>query len=146
MNAKTLLAVVLGAIANFFLGFLIYGLLLMDFMQANTTVYDGLMKDESQAMNGYVLSSIIFAVLLTYIFRKAHTATAGSGLVTAAVVSFLMAIGMDTMFYFGMNLHTGMAMLVDVIAYTVMGSLTGLVIGWALNRGRATAASGATVA
>lgn len=146
MNTKTIVAVALGAITYFILGFLIYGLLLMDFMQANTTEYAGLMKDESQMMMGYVFGSILFAMLLTYILQKTTVRNARNGLITAGVVSLLIGANIDLMFYFGMNMYTPAFVITDIIAYAVMGSLTGWVIGWSLYRGTAKAKTGATVA
>lgn len=146
MNTKTIVAVALGAVTYFILGFLIYGLLLMDFMEANTTEYAGLMKDESQMMIGYVFGSILFAMLLTYILQKTSARNARNGMITGGIVSLLMGANIDLVFYFGMNMHTPAFVITDIIAYAVMGSLTGGVIGWSLARGMARAKTGATVA
>ncbi|MBK7856274.1 MAG: hypothetical protein IPJ79_16525 [Bacteroidetes bacterium] len=43
MNKKVIAAAIAGAITTFMLGWLIYGMLLMDFMEANTVKYEGLM-------------------------------------------------------------------------------------------------------
>ncbi len=146
MTGKSILAVLLGAITHFLLGFIIYGLFLMDFMQANTISYDGLMREDAAAMSGYIISSILFATLITYFLSKSRIKTATGGLVSAAVLSFLIAASLDAMFYFGMNLYTVSFVLVDIIAFSVMGSLTGLVVGLVLVRGRHTVTGGARVA
>ena len=132
---RSILAIVLGGIANFFFGFLIYGLILMDFMKANTTEYEGLMKEDDNAMMlGYFLGSLVFAAMITYILNKIGNATPRSGLTVAAVVSLFTALSFNLMFFFGMNLYSGTYVFVDSIAYTVMGGLTGLVIGFILRK------------
>ncbi len=146
MNGKTLLAILLGAITHFILGFLIYGLLLMDFMMANTVQYEGLMVEGSAAIGGYALNSIFYAMLLTYIFLRAGIRTGRNGLIMAAVVTLLFGAAIDSMFYFGMNLYSGIAVLVDLIAFTVMGSITGFVVAYILNRGHEKVRTGASVA
>lgn len=45
MNSKFIIASVAGGIASFLLGWLIYGILLMDFMKANSMYYANLMKE-----------------------------------------------------------------------------------------------------
>ena len=136
MNGKTILAAVLGAVTHFLLGWIIYGMILMDFMESNMTQYEGLVKEESEAMVGYILSSVLFAILITYILVKSNSRTASSGLITAGIVTFLMGLGIDVMFYFGWNLYTSTGIIVDVIAFTIMGGLVGLVIGLVLGWGR----------
>ncbi|MDZ7848423.1 MAG: DUF1761 domain-containing protein [Owenweeksia sp.] len=140
MNGKTILAVILGTVANFLLGFLIYGVLLMDFMQAHTTEYEGLMKNGSGMMIGYALGSLLFSILLTYVINRANARSARGGLTIAAVISFLYAASLNCMFYFGMNLYSGTYLLVDIVAHTVMGAGTGLVIGAVLSRKKESAA------
>lgn len=146
MNGKTVLAAILGTVTHFLLGFLIYGMLLMDFMTANSMVYEGLVVEGAAAMPGYILSSLFFATLITFILRKARIDSARQGAITAALASALMAGSIDFMFYFTMNLFNAAAMVADILAFTVMGSLVGLVVGWVLKRSPQRAASGASVA
>ena len=69
MNTKLILATLAGGILYFLLGWLIYGVLLMDFSMANTTQYAGLMKDMPDLLVLF-LGNLSFALLMAWIFQK----------------------------------------------------------------------------
>ena len=131
---RAFLALLAGTVVNFLLGFLIYALLLRDFMAENTRDFEGLMTEPGGAWPGYILSSVLFSAMIVFILRRTRKVTAAAGFVVSAVVSFFIAVSFDVMFYYGMNLYTFSYLVTDVIAYTVMGAATGLVIGAILPR------------
>jgi glucose-6-phosphate-specific signal transduction histidine kinase len=131
---RSVLSVIAGGLTHFLLGFLIYGLLLMDFMVENTSQFEGLMREDISGIPGYVISSVLFAILITYILNRTVNHGAVSGLLTAAVVSFFIAASLNVNFYFGTNLYTSAYLVTDVLAYTVMGGLTGMVVGMILRK------------
>lgn len=131
---RSILGVIAGGIIHFVLGFLIYAVLLMDFMQENTRFFEGLMREDISGIPGYAISSLLFAMLITYILNRTSNQGAIPGLLTAAVVSFFIAASLNINFYFGTHLYTAGYLVTDVLAYTVMGGLTGLVIGMILRR------------
>ena len=120
MNGKSILAVALGTIVNFLLGWIIYGMLLLDFMEAQLIQYEGLMNEESAGMMmAYVVSSLAMALLITYVLQRG-TVTARKGAAVGAVTGLLIAISYDVMFYFGWNLASGIYYIVDALAFMVM--------------------------
>jgi hypothetical protein len=133
---RTLLASLAGAITGFIYGWVVYGMLLMDYMQSNMTQYDGLMKEESVAqILGYFVSNFASALLLTIVFsRWANINTPIAGLKTGALFGFLICLGIDVMFMTGMNLYTTQSLIVDIIAGTGMWAATGAVCALVLGK------------
>lgn len=132
---KQLLASLGGATVGFIYGWMVWGVLLMSYMQANMTQYPGLMKEESPLMIlGYFLGNFISAFLLTYIFRKwANISTAKSGFINGALIGFMVTLGIDLGFMMGMNLYTTQSLIVDIIAGTIMygaiGAVSAIILG-----------------
>ena len=131
MIARVLAATVAGGITYFILGFLIFGLVLEEtVMKPNMNSYPGLMK-EMPVWAPLILANLVLAFLLAYIFDNwASIRTFGGGLKAGAIIAFLQALGFQLMFLAFMNLAKNyIPAVADVIASTVMGAITGGVIG-----------------
>jgi hypothetical protein len=133
---KTLLASLAGAFTGFIYGWVVYGMLLMGYMQSNMTEYPGLMKEESVAqILGYFVSNFASALLLSLVFsRWANINTPLAGLKTGALFGILICFGIDIMFMTGMNLYTTSSLIVDIIAGTGMWAATGAVSAFVLGK------------
>ena len=132
MLVRVLAATVAGGIANFALGFVIYGMLLDPYFKANMVVYQGLMKEPMPDMVPLVIANLVSAFLFAFIFDYwASIKTFVGGLKGGAIIMFLMAVIIDLQFLAFMNLWKGgfVPIVVDVIAATVMGAIVGGVIG-----------------
>lgn len=128
------------AIVNFLLGWLVFGLLLMDFYSANTIQYEGLMKDMPNLLLIF-LSGILYAFLLAHIFaRWARIRSFGSGFMAGMLLGFLIMAGIDLYFMAGMNLFNWNLVLVDMVVNTIFGGILGGVTGFVLGFGRKSAA------
>jgi hypothetical protein len=132
---KQLFAILGGGISGFLYGWIVYGMLLMDFMQNNMTEYPGLMKEESPMMIvGYLLSNLAVAFILTMVYHKwASISTFKSGLINGLILGALFIFSIDIQFFTGMNLFTGQSLVVDVLAgagmYGVTGGVAALILG-----------------
>ena len=132
MNAKLIIASLAGGVLMFFLGWLVYGVLLMSFYEANTTHYEGLMK-EMPNMYLMVLSNLLMGFLLAFMFQRwAGFKTLSAGLTGGLIFGFLIALIYDLYFLACMNLFPLKLMIVDVIVSTVITCITGALIGWIL--------------
>jgi hypothetical protein len=144
MIARVLAATVAGGITYFILGFVIFGVLLDDtVMKPNLNTYPGLMKD-IPVWAPLILANLILAFLFAYIFDNwASIRTFAGGLKAGAIIAFLQALGFQLMFLAFMNLAKNyIPPVVDIIASTVMGAITGGVVGLVLgmmNKGSAPA-------
>jgi len=136
MNARVLLAAVGGAVSNFLVGWVVYGMLLMDYMKANTVQYAGLMK-EPPDLGTMFISGLFWALTYSYIFHRwAGIKDFKSGMMAGMVISILYGLAIDLQFLAMMNLYVGYTViLVDVAASTVMGSIMGGVVGLILGMG-----------
>jgi hypothetical protein len=136
MNTKVFLAGLAGGVAAFFLGWLLWGILAMDFMMANTTQYEGLMK-EMPDMLPLILGNLIWGLFMAYIFHRwASISTFTGGLVGGLVIALPISIMFDLYFLAGMNLYNVQALVVDVLMNTVVGVVVGGVVGWVLGTGK----------
>ena len=137
MNTKALLAALAGAVFAFLGGWIIFGILLMDFYQANTTSYEGLIKMPMPDLVYVFLSGLFSSVLIAFIYSKwANVKTFGAGFTNGMIIYFLMASWYDLSIYAFMNLQNLALTVVDIIAQTVFGGLIGGIIGAVLGMGK----------
>jgi uncharacterized membrane protein len=117
-----------GGIIFFLLGWLIYGILLMDFMKANPGAVSGFDRAAPDMM--YLVAGNLFSgFLMAYIFTKANVNTLINGLITGAVIGLLMAASYDCMSYALTNLMSKKMILADLLAAGAISALTGAVVG-----------------
>lgn len=135
MNITRVLAgTAAGGITMFFLGWLVFGVILADFMKANTVQYAGLLKEPMPDMIPLVIANLAYAWLLAFIFDFwGNIKTFVTGLKGGALITLPIAIWLDLQFLAFMNLYTGIApIIVDVIAATAVGAITGGIVGLTL--------------
>jgi len=136
MNVKAYLAALVGAVFSFFAGWIIFGMLLMNFYTANTKVYEGLMRGPMPDLIFIFLSGLCSSFLLTIIFTKwAGVKTYSAGFTNGMIIYFLLAGTMDLSLYAFYNLANLTLTLVDIIAQTVFGGMVGGIIGLVLGIG-----------
>ncbi len=137
MDAKKFaLGALVGGVVFFLLGWLLYGLLFMNYFEANVGSATGVNK-ESMNMIALFLGNLAMAALLTIIFlRWAGISTFMGGLKAGALIGLLVVLGFDLTMFGTTNIMTLNGMLMDVVVYTVMSAITGGVIGWLLGMGK----------
>ena len=133
---KRIIATLAGFIVYFVLGFLLYGILLSDFMRANTGSATGVMRTDGEMQWwALIVGNVMQAYLLVYIFGNwANITTFGGGLKAGAIVGFIVQLGISLNMYGTTNISNLTATLVDPIVMTVMMGATGGAIGWVLGR------------
>jgi hypothetical protein len=135
MIKKLILAALAGSVIQFLLGWLIYGVLLANFMSCNTNHYDGLMKDMNTGsfMILIFISGLVMSFLIAFIFQRwAKFETLTKGLTGGMILGFLLALSYDLYFFASMNLMSFSAMIVDIIVNTIIIGIIGAVIAWIL--------------
>ena len=84
-----------------------------------------------------ILGNVSSGALLTYIFLKwANVSSFGGGLSAAAAIGFFMALSMNLLRFSTSNMIDLTGALTDVVAATVLASLSGGVIGAVLGMGK----------
>ena len=138
MKTNFYLAGLAGGVFNFFLGWLVYGILLMSFMEANTIKYEGLSK-EMPDMLLLSLSCLATAFFLAFIFEKwAKIATLKGGFVGGLIIGLFICVIYDLSFLSMYNLFNKTMAVVDILVGGVMYGATGAVVGWVLSTGKKT--------
>lgn len=135
MNAKSfIIGTITGAIAFFLVGYLLYGIVLVDFFQANAGSATGVMK-ETPDMILLFLGEIAWGALFTYIFLQwANIRTLASGAKAGAILGFLMGLGFNLISVGTANLINLTGAIGDSVVQLVMGAVAGGLIGLVLGK------------
>lgn len=132
MNTKKfLIGGLVGGIIYFLLGYLFYGKLLSDFFHNHAGTATGV----DRAMDQFewwslILGNVLGGCLLSYVFIKSNVSSAGSGLLTGAVIGLLTASSYDFISYGVANTMTTTSVLGDICTFTVMSAIAGAIVGW----------------
>jgi len=136
-NNKILLAGFLGALTLFMLGFIVYGMLLGEFMAANAGGPGVNKPMEEMSFGWIVISNLAAGYLLAVIIGKyAGITSALAGLQAGAVIGLLMAISVDTAMYSTTYLYNIKAMCADIVMWSIMSGITGAVVAAVLGSNR----------
>ncbi|MBY0479401.1 MAG: hypothetical protein K2Q24_17270 [Chitinophagaceae bacterium] len=133
MNSKKfLIGGIVGGILFFLLGWLIYGMLLMNFMtQHATAAAAGVMRPEAEwPWWAMIVGNMGLGFLVSYVLAKANVSGAAAGASTGAVIMFLVSLSYDFIIYAQMNLYDLTGAAVDIISSAVIGAVVGAVVGW----------------
>ena len=127
MNNKFLIGGLIGGVAAFLLGYVIYVLALGSTLDAHTM--PGIHREEMDLVHIF-LGNLCFGFLLSYILTKTNTVGFGEGATKGLITGLLMGLGFD-LIMFGtsklMNDITGL--LIDVVGLTILFALVGGIIG-----------------
>jgi len=140
MNKKIILAALVGGIAFFFAGWLLYGILLADFTTAN---FNQCMarKMEDMVWWAIIASNLSSALFIAIIFYWTKTTTLLGGIKMGAFIGLFTGLGFDLSFH-SMNsmFQSEFAILIDVGMGTLMSALAGGLIALVLGSGKEKAA------
>lgn len=133
---KILLAGLLGGVAAFLLGWLVWGIVLAKFMAANAGSATGVMRAESDMVWwALILGNLANGFLLAVIYgRWANISTFATGAKAGAVIGLLIALSYDMIMLGTSNIMTLNGAVVDILASAVVTGIVGGVVGWFLGR------------
>ncbi len=131
---KVIMASLAGAVTLFLLGYIFYGVLLMDFFNNAAGSYASVYRQEPILWSIF-LGELSMAVLLTIVFgRWASIKTFMGGLQGGAIIGLLVGLGMNLIFYGTTTLGTMTSTLVDPIISVIRLGIAGGVVGWVLGK------------
>jgi hypothetical protein len=135
---KFLIGTLAGGIVLFFLGYLLFGMLLMNFFTQHSQAPAGSMKAMSDLVWwALILGNLATGALLTYILLKVGNANSfGSGAGIGAAVGFFTALGSDLIRYATSNSSDLTAVFADVVVFTVMCAIAAGIIVAVLGMGK----------
>ena len=137
MNSKTLLAALAAGVTAFLMGWLIYGMALMGYMNDHTTKAAlAIMRAEPDFLY-LILGNLMAGLWMAWALGRMGVNTAMGGFMAGAILAGLIALNYDLMFYALMNMYKGrMALVADVAASAVIGGVVGAVAGIVLGMGK----------
>lgn len=137
MNTKKiLLGSFAGAVTYFLLGWLIYGMLLMDYMTNSCPNIPGLNRNESEMLLWVMfISNLLSAFLMAYIFDLAKISGWMNGMKQGAIIGFIITAAFDTGMYAMTFMLTKNWLMIDVLASTVMAAIVGAVVAAVMGMG-----------
>lgn len=134
---RILVATIVGTVVAFLLGYLLWGMVLVGFFEANMGTATGVMK-ETPSLIPIALGQIAAALLLTLVIQKwGNSASVAGGAKVGAIVGLLVTLSYDLTMYGSSNLMNLTATLVDPVVGAVHMAVVGAAIGMVLGRGAA---------
>jgi hypothetical protein len=131
-TSKFFIGGIAGGVIFFLLGYLVYGILLANYMQSFVPGVDRSM--DTLVFWALIIGNLLFGFAISYAVNRAG-ASVFSGLATGFVIGFLFSSGFDFTMYattHSISLHQVAA---DVTAFTVISAVAGAVVG-AISRPR----------
>ena len=134
---KFLTGGVIAGVLYFGLGYVVWGMLLKDFMAANVGSAGNVMKADADIIWwALIVGSLFSGLALSYVLNKAGSFSAGAGAATGAVFSLLICAGFDFTLLGVSNLWTTKLVLADIGANIVVGAVVGGITGMVLGMGK----------
>jgi hypothetical protein len=133
MNTKKILyGGIIGGIAFFFLGWLIYGIILTNYMMANGNQCAARPMDQF-VWPALILSNLGWGFFVAVIFNWTNTLDWKDGALKGALLGLLTSFSIDLGYYSTTTMYSSLAPLfVDILAVVVMVAIGGALIAWAM--------------
>ena len=130
---------IVGGIVYFLLGYLFYGVLLKQYFADHPGTVTGIDRTMEQFQWWALgLGNLLLGFLLAYVFSKSGISSMSSGLVTGAVIGFLMHSSYDLIMYSTTNAMSKHALMAGVGTFTVMSAITGAIVAAVMGMGKKT--------
>jgi hypothetical protein len=131
MTAKNrILGTLAGTVILFLLGWVFYGMLLMDFFSNNVGSAGNVMRtDDQMVWWALILGNMFQAYLLVYVFSKTNVGTFSGGLKQGGFIGLILGLGFNLTMYATTNMGTLTSSLVDPFVSAAMMGIAGGVIG-----------------
>lgn len=122
-----------GGLVFFFLGWVVYGSLLEDFMRQNPGKM-GLIGRKDPEFLYLIAGQLFYGFLLTYVLLKSNVNSIVSGLLTGAVIGFLLGAAVNLTMYGTTVVLSKKGLLAELGAGILIAGIAGAVIAAAIGR------------
>jgi len=134
---KFLFSGIAGGIVFFFVGYLAYGVILANFSMSHEGPIKGVARDPAIISWLYlIIGNLLYGFLFAYIFSKAGITTIVKGIITGAIIGFLISASYGFIQYSTTWLMGRTVVVVDAIAFAVISAIAGAVIAWIASMGK----------
>ncbi|MCW3087324.1 MAG: hypothetical protein JWQ78_710 [Sediminibacterium sp.] len=130
---KFLVSGLFGAVVSFFAGYLLYGVLLMDFFSNNVGSATGVMRAPTDMIWwSLVVGCLFMGFTYSYVYNRfGNINTVSAGASAGAVLGLLITAGFDFIMYANTNISNLTGTFADIVAGAVLGAITGAAVGMA---------------
>jgi hypothetical protein len=133
---KILLGGIAGGIIFLLLGWLIYGVLLREFMMANSNQCAA-RPMQDMIWWAMILSNLAWGLVLSLVLSWSNTSTPGTGAKIAGITGMLFAASIDLNFYSMTTTISNVGLIaVDIVVYFAMSAIAGAVVALILGSGK----------
>lgn len=133
---KILLGGLAGGVAFFLLGWLIYGMVMMDYMMANQNQC-AMRPMENMIWWALIAGNFAWGFAYAFIFSWANINSFAGGLKAGIIIGLFISISIDLSYFAMSTMFSGLtAVAVDVIAGTVMSGIGGGLIAQVMVMGK----------
>jgi len=132
---KFIVSGIVGGIVMFVAGYVVYGLVLMNYLNTHPGLADP--KIVHRQMSEFVwwaliLGHIFYGLTLSYIYNKwANISTAAAGAMAGAILGLLFVLSYDLPMYGTTMLLSKYSFAADVLGNVIVSTITGAAVGWA---------------
>lgn len=132
--AKVFIGGLVAGVAMFFLGWLIYGILLSSLMGENCNSGNARPMDQ-MVWWALIVSNLVWGLLLAIIIDWTSNTSITSGFKVGAVLGLLTALGFDLSMYAMTTMYSNLNIIfVDALAYSAMFAITGVVTAFVMGK------------
>ncbi|TBR19983.1 MAG: hypothetical protein EPO57_01580 [Chitinophagaceae bacterium] len=130
MNSKLIVRGLVGGLSYFLLGWVVWGMLLKNFMMAHSSpgAASVFRAEDDFIWWAMILGNLSLGFLQTYVLSKAKINDLKASALTCAMVGMLISAGSDFMMYAHMNLSDVNAIVVDILAMTLVSGVVGAIL------------------
>ena len=133
---KILLGGLAGAVTLFILKWIVYGVLLIDWITANLNPCIMRPMDD-YIIWAMILATFAFGFLLSLIFSWSNTTGMAKGAKVAGIIGLLYSISVDlTVYGTSTRFISFSPVFVNIIVNTIMWVIAGAVVGWVMGLGK----------
>lgn len=135
---KWIIGGITGGVLYFLLGWLIYGILLMNFMNGHTGAAGNVMRTEPDFLY-LAIGNLAMGFFIAYVLLKGNVSSMAGGFTTGLIVGVLLSVGFDCMMYATSTVMSKTGMAADVAASSVMTAVVATVVAMVMSMGKKTA-------
>ena len=130
--SKILFGGIVGGIVFFFVGWLIYGVVLSNYMMANSNQC-AMRPFDQMIWSSLILANLGWGFLLAIVFDWSKTYVWKVGAMKGAMFGFLTGFSIDLGYYAMSTMYSNLgAVCVDILATVVLVTIGGAIIAWAM--------------
>ncbi|HLF35991.1 MAG TPA: hypothetical protein VI583_17240 [Cyclobacteriaceae bacterium] len=133
-TSKILLGGIAGGVAFFLLGWLIYGILLMDYSAANYNQC-AMRPEEGMVWWALIISNLGYGFLFATVFGWSNIRGIAGGAKAGGIIGILVILSIDLgMYSMTTTFSRFSAVILDIFVYTVMSTIVGAVVALAMGK------------